>query len=222
MWTAYFTVFLGILAAQASPGPNFMAVASVALGQGRRHAVMVAAGVASGALIWAVAVVLGLAHFIERFPVSLLVLKFGGGGYLLFLGVKGILAARKGGGGGVRVRTGAMSYRQAWRRGLTVVLTNPKAVLMWAAVASFLFGAGLTDWQVLALGPVAALTALLIYGTYGVLFSSRVALGVYQKMTAPIEWAMGAAFGAMGGALHYARFCPPVFAEAFAQGLCFY
>lgn len=201
MWAAYLTVVVGMLVAQASPGPNMMAVASVALGQGRRHAVLVAAGVASGVLIWAAAVGLGLAHVLDQFPLSLLVLKFLGGGYLLFLGVKGVRAAMSRQSSGIRVTRRTLTAFGAWRRGLLVVLTNPKAALMWSAIASFLFGAGLSDLQVLALGPVAAATALLIYGSYGVLFSSRTAMSVYQRLTAPIELAVGAVFGLMGGAL---------------------
>lgn len=201
MWAAYLTALLGVLAAQASPGPNMMAVAGVALGQGRRHAIIVATGIASGALLWAAAAALGLAQLLARFPLSLMALQFVGGGYLVFLGVKGVMAALRGGTGSVRVQRKNLSVFGAWRRGFMVILTNPKAALMWSALASFLFGAGLEDLQVLVFGVVAAATALLIYGAYGFMFSSRAAISVYQRVTRPIEAAMGAAFGLMGAAL---------------------
>ena len=62
----------------------------------------------------------------------------------------------------------------AWaglRHGALVVLTNPAAALMWAAISSFLFGSGMAAWQVAALSPVFAIAAFMVYGFYGVLFS---------------------------------------------------
>jgi len=38
MLTIYFVTLLGVIAAQVSPGPNLIAVASVSLAQGRRAA----------------------------------------------------------------------------------------------------------------------------------------------------------------------------------------
>jgi len=48
------TVFLGIILAQLSPGPNLRAVASAALGSGWTSGVATAAGVATGVFVWAV------------------------------------------------------------------------------------------------------------------------------------------------------------------------
>ncbi len=66
---------LGIIAAQASPGPNLLAVAGVGLSQGRRYALLVAAGVATGVGIWAVAFAAGLSTVFEKFPDAALVLR---------------------------------------------------------------------------------------------------------------------------------------------------
>jgi threonine efflux protein len=82
-----------------------------------------------------------------------------------------------------------------------VILTNPKAALMWTAVGTFLFGSGLSALQVVAFGPVAALSAIAIYGAYGLLFSSGFAVKTYSRFARWFELAFGSAFGALGGKL---------------------
>ena len=91
-----------------------------------------------------------------------------------------------------------MSDLAAWRRGFFVVMTNPKALLMWLALATFLFGTGLNPGQVLLFGPVVALSATLIYGFYGVMFSTGLASRGYARFWRWIEAAFGTAFSALG------------------------
>lgn len=205
MLSIYALTWLGVLAAQISPGPNLAAVASVGLAQGRRPALFVVTGISSGMLVWSIATALGLGVLIEAFPLSLLLLKFLGGGYLLFLGVKAARATFKG-----RVNTTfapdarPLTDGHAWRRGVLVLLTNPKAALMWAAVASFLFGQGLNAWHVLAFGPMGALSGLVIYGTYAWLFSTGAAMRGYKRFARWFEGVFAAAFGVMGVSLIWA------------------
>ena len=205
MFSIYALTWLGILAAQISPGPNLAAVASVGLAQGRRPALYVVTGLSSGMLVWSTATAVGLGALIEAFPLSLLVLKFLGGGYLLFLGIKMARAALQGGAKTTFTPgTRQLTDGQAWRRGILVLLTNSKAALMWAAVASFLFGQGLSVWHVLAFGPMGALSGLVIYGSYAWLFSTGVAMTAYTRFARWFESVFAAAFGVMGASLLWA------------------
>ncbi|RLQ85285.1 LysE family translocator [Notoacmeibacter ruber] len=205
MISIYALTWLGVLATQISPGPNLAAVASVGLAQGRRPALFVVTGISSGMLVWSMATAFGLGALIEAFPLSLLVLKFLGGGYLLFLSIKAARATFQG-----SAKTSftpdarPLSDKQAWRRGILVLLTNPKAALMWAAVASFLFGQGLSSWHVLAFGPMGALSGLVIYGTYAWLFSTGVAMRGYTRFARWFEGVFAATFGLMGASLLWA------------------
>lgn len=205
MISIYALTWLGVLATQISPGPNLAAVASVALAQGRRPALFVVTGISSGMFVWSMATALGLGTLIKAFPLSLLVLKFLGGGYLLFLGLKAARATFRGGAKTTFTPDARpLSDKQAWRRGIIVLLTNPKAALMWAAVASFLFGQGLSAWHVVAFGPMGALSGLVIYGTYAGLFSTGVAMRGYTRFAQWFEGVFAAAFGLMGASLLWA------------------
>ena len=201
MIEAYAATLVGVALAQASPGPNMLAVAGAALGSGRRAALWTVGGVACGMLVWAAAVAFGLGAVLALYPTLLTGMKIVGGAYLAWLAFKGLRAAFRGGAPTVRADARARGPLGAWRRGLLVVLTNPKALLMWSAVGTYLFGSGLTAGQVLGFGPVGAVSALLIYGGYGLLFSTGAAAGVYRRFTRPIEAGMGVAFGALGGRL---------------------
>ncbi|MDJ0614310.1 MAG: LysE family transporter [Rhizobiaceae bacterium] len=192
---------VGVVLAQASPGPNLLAVASAALGSGRKMAMYTVLGVATGMFVWATLVAFGLATVIAIYPATLTLMKIAGGSYLIWMAYKAVRASIF----NKQVAFSAGEHRSngfaAWRRGLLVIMTNPKAALMWTAVGSFLFGSGLSAWQVLAFGPVAALSATVIYGTYGFLFSTGLAAKTYSKFARWIEGAFGAAFGMLGGKL---------------------
>jgi len=201
MLEAYFLTLFGVMAAQASPGPNLIAVASTSLAQGRKAGLHVVAGISSGMLVWSLATAFGLATVLELFPGSLTAMQIIGGAYLLWLACKGIRSAIENEPGSIKASREPLSHRQAYVRGFLVLLTNPKAVMMWAAVATFLFGAGLSSAQVFAFGPIGALTGLVIYGFYAVLFSTDIASRVYGRFARWIEAAFGAVFGLLGGKL---------------------
>ncbi|GKX34439.1 MAG: threonine efflux protein [Rhizobiaceae bacterium MnEN-MB40S] len=192
----------GVLAAQITPGPNLAAVASIGLAQGRRPALFVVAGIASGMLVWSLATALGLGALIKAFPASLLLLKLAGGGYLLYLGLKAVRAIVRGDANSkIKPDARVIGDAAAWRRGVLVLLTNPKSALMWAAVASFLFGQGLGAREVLAFGPLGALSGLVIYGAYAYLFSTGLAMRGYARFSRWFEGVFAAAFGTMGASL---------------------
>ena len=201
MLEAFFAAWLGIVAAQLAPGPNLLAVASAALGQGRRAALFVALGVAVGSAVWIVATTLGLAALLLAFPASLMLMKLLGGGYLLFLSARGIVAAVRGGQVQYAPRRSAASSPACFLRGLLVVLTNPKSVLAWAALVAFLFGHGIAADRAIWFTPVGAMSALAVYSAYAVLFSTSVASRAYARAARWFEAAFGAVFGVLGGAL---------------------
>lgn len=202
MFAFYALTVLAVTAAQIFPGPSLAAVASVGLAQGRRPALFVVTGISTGMLVWSMATASGLGARIGAFPLTLLFLKIIGGGYLLFLGTRVGCAAAKG-----KVKTAfapdtrPLSDTAAWRRGVLVVLTNPKAALMWAAVASFLFGQELSAWHVIAFGPIGAMSGLAIYGTYALLFSTGLAMRGYRRFYRWFDGVFAAAFGTMGASL---------------------
>lgn len=204
-------VMIGIMLAQIAPGPNMMAVSSMSLSAGRRPGIITAAGIASGVFIWSILFAFGIGAVVVAFPGMMLVMKLLGGAYFLYLSIRSLracLGRRKQNPAGPKpgennqpnfsVTSSQTAGRSAYRTGLLVVLTNPKAALMWAAVSMFMASSHSTHLMFVGLGFVASLTALTIYGGYAVLFSTGVAMRTYQRFFRAIEAAFGAVFGAIG------------------------
>jgi threonine/homoserine/homoserine lactone efflux protein len=115
------------------PGPGVLFVVGRALAHGRRTALASVAGHAAGNWVVAVCVALGVGAVVQRSAVVFTVIRLAGAAYLVWLGVQafrhrgslaGVLAAASAPRGGVR----------AAREGFLVGVTNPKAVILFAAV----------------------------------------------------------------------------------------
>ncbi|NKB54036.1 MAG: LysE family translocator [Rhizobiaceae bacterium] len=192
---------LATIAAQLAPGPNFLAVAATALGQGRMAGLAVAAGVASGVFFWVIVVAFGLGSLLELAPALLLLLKIAGGLYLIYLAARGLRAGIQGEAVNLSADARSRSLKSNWQMGMLVVVTNPKAALMWIAMATFIFAGGGTWLHVLLFGPLGALSALAVYGLYAWLFSTNIAIRSYQKFSRVFEYSFASLFGLFGGKL---------------------
>ena len=117
----------------AIPGPGVLFVVGRALAHGRRTAMASVAGHAAGNWVVAVCVALGVGVIVQRSETVFTVIRLAGAAYLVWLGIQafwhrdslaGVLAAAGEPRGGVR----------AAREGFVVGVTNPKAVILFAAV----------------------------------------------------------------------------------------
>lgn len=191
---------LGVLLAQATPGPNMAAVAASALSGGRRAGVLTAAGVAAGVLVWAALFAAGVGAVLNARPELMIAMKLVGGAYLTYLGGAALcsLIRRQRPQNAARA---AHTVRRPFATGLLVVLTNPKAAAMWVAIALFAAGAGWRDQVFFAIGPAAALSAFAIYGSYAILFSTDAAHRMFTRFEVAIKSGFGLVFGALGARL---------------------
>lgn len=200
------TVMVGIALAQISPGPNMMAVSSVALSGGRRPGLLTAGGIATGVFIWSVLFAFGIGAVIDTIPQTLTAMKLLGGGYFLYLALKSLRSCLKRGPAQNDPDRNSVQATPrlgfaAYRTGLLVVLTNPKAALMWVAVSMFLASVHGAHPALVAIGLLAAISAMTIYGIYAVLFSTGIAVRTYRRFFQTIEAVFGAVFGIIGGRL---------------------
>jgi leucine efflux protein len=133
------TYVLGALVIVLLPGPNSLYVLSVAARKGVRTGFRAAAGVFTGDLTLITLTSLGAASLLRTNPAVFAVVKFGGAGYLLWMGFGMLRSARD----LWRQRAAAVapvaeageaaqieaSGERPFRRALVVSLLNPKAIL---------------------------------------------------------------------------------------------
>ena len=185
--------------ATASPGPATLAIMGTAMSQGRAQGLVLAAGIITGSLIWGVVAATGFAAVMESASVVLGALKLAGGLYLLFLAWKAARAALTPDGAAARSRTvPAMSLRAAYRRGLLLHLTNPKAVLAWAAIIALGVGPATTSGDIMLMLGGCGVLGVVIFAGYALLFSTPAMVRGYARARRGIEAVFAAVFGAAG------------------------
>ncbi|MFC4055325.1 LysE family translocator [Actinomadura syzygii] len=122
----YAAFVVAVLALCATPGPDMMFIVAMGGRGGPRTGVMAATGVATGALVHAIAATLGLSALFSTLPVLYNVLRWAGAAYLLYLAVKSFRDR-----GGFDGATGAVGpgRRRAYWQGMVTNLLNPKVIL---------------------------------------------------------------------------------------------
>ncbi|WP_435061361.1 LysE family translocator [Amycolatopsis thermoflava] len=137
-----------VLAAMA-PGPDFLIVSKNALVSGRRAGMACAAGITTGVFCWAIVTALGLAGLLAASAVAFTVVKLAGAAYLLVLGVRTLLTARR---GRYTAPGSAAGTGSAFRQGLVCNLLNPKVAAFFLALLPQFVpeGAGAGDHLLLA------------------------------------------------------------------------
>ncbi|MEV6095587.1 LysE family translocator [Nocardia sp. NPDC051981] len=132
--------FVGLCVLLAlTPGPDTFLVLRFSMA-GSRPGIAAAIGSAFGGIVWATVVAAGVAALLEQSATAYRTLKVVGGIYLVYLGVRALLAHRRGpaaaaDGADVAVAQGApASLRSAFAAGLLSCVFNPKVGLFYLAV----------------------------------------------------------------------------------------
>jgi threonine/homoserine/homoserine lactone efflux protein len=186
---------LGVVA--LAPGPTAMAIMGISMSQGRKAGFLFTAGCMSGAASWALMAGLGLSAWLTSYAQGVAILKFIGGVYLLWMAYKALRSAMS---ATNKLDQSAIVKNtiNLYRRGLLLHLTNPKAILGWAAVITISQGESASI-------PVLVVTLLgcliitnIIHFTYASMFASKAAMATYRKARRWIEGTLAAVFGYAG------------------------
>lgn len=178
------------LAAAATPGPNMMLVGHVAAGRSRGAGLAAAAGVAAGTLIWLVLSLAGIGLLMQQAGDVYRLLRLFGAAYLVFVGVRMLLAGWRGPAGAAQGRAAtAPRGRSPFVLGLLTNLTNPKSAVFWTSVFMVVLPARIGLGFEVALVAVILSLAFLWYGFVAVAFSTA---AVRRSYAAAARWLDGA------------------------------
>ena len=127
-----FAVFLTVMASlAAAPGPANLFSIATGMNRGPRAVGLAVVGMNSATLVWFVAAAVGLGALIRALPDVFAFLTVAGALYLIWLGLRALTAAVRGGGA---ISTGPTSDGSPLAQGFAVQIANPKAVLVFSAV----------------------------------------------------------------------------------------
>jgi threonine efflux protein len=193
-------VFTAYIIGAASPGPSNMRIMGVAMHQGRRPAMMLAAGVISGSFFWGSMAATGMSAILTQYAQALGVLKLLGGAYLLFLAIKAGRSALTTDKRHEMQMAAApqLSGFALYKRGLLMHLTNPKALMGWIATMTLGLGPQATPATVAVILAGCAVLSVTIFCSYAVVFSTAPMITAYRRARRWIEGTLAVVFGTAG------------------------
>ena len=188
-------ILLAAFVASASPGPATLMIAGTAMNRGSRSALAVASGVTCGSLCWSIAAALGLGAVMLANARAFEVLRVAGGVYLAFLALKSARSAFSRQEAAV-IGFVATTKGAAFRKGLTLHLTNPKAILFFGALYSMGVPANASMASLALLIVAIGTQSFVIFHGYALLFSLPAVMNFYRRARRAFEAVFALAFGA--------------------------
>ena len=154
-----------------APGPSVLFVIARAIAWGRKVAVFTVAGNVTGAFFLSSLVAFGLGPILSRSDLAYSAVHWGGGGYLVYLGISAI-KARKIAAADMKSQGSVVpTFWRSARDGFWVGALNPKGLVFYAAVLPQFVDIerGNVTGQLLFLGALFSVLAFISDGTWGLL-----------------------------------------------------
>ncbi len=128
-----FSLFLAaVLLLNATPGPDTAYIVGRSLAQGRAAGLVSALGISAGCFVHALASAVGLSAVLAASATAFMLIKLAGGAYLVYLGLRMLLAKPHGAQAAGSVRDVRSLQKIFWQAMMTNVL-NPKVILFFLA-----------------------------------------------------------------------------------------
>lgn len=128
-----------------SPGPDVALVVQNASRHGRSTGIAIAAGLSVGILLHSLLSLTGVSYIVHQHPTLFAALQLIGGSYLLYLGIGALRSLRQQRNNPLEQPQKLLkSKRQAFLRGFTTNILNPKAVVFFVSLMSSLVPAGMS------------------------------------------------------------------------------
>ncbi|WP_288430540.1 LysE family translocator [uncultured Pantoea sp.] len=177
MWdmSSFFAALLIYSIGTASPGPGNLSIANAAMNYGRKAGLVLATGVISGSICWGLLTAFGVSAILVSSHGFIVWLKLLGAAYLLWLASKALRSAFRPGELSARPAQAHARLRGYYLQGLGLHLTNPKAALTWFTVTSIGLTQSSPEWQSYVLVATCALTGVMIFSLYALIFASQLA-----------------------------------------------
>lgn len=148
----FLTVALAHLLAVMSPGPDLAMITRQTLAYGRSAGIWTALGIGSGISFHIAWAMFGMGWMLQRFPMLLDILRYGGALFLLYMGSRAIRAQPSTNDAANQEKAEPGSNAHHFGIGVLTNVLNPKALLFFMALCSAVITAATPVWLRLGLG----------------------------------------------------------------------
>lgn len=189
--------------AVVTPGPNFFAIAQTSAAHNRTQGLFVVLGIATGQIIWLTVALLGIGFLFTKAPQIITFIKWSGGSYLIYLGIK-LIISKKNHHQAIECST-EISNSKALQLGILTNLANPKTPIFIGSV----FAAAMPPEPTLFHGALIIgcmlCISLIWYGFVAYFFSYQGFKTAYQRSRSWIDRIAGVIFIGFGLKLIFDR-----------------
>ena len=184
-----------------TPGPDMIYVITRGMAQGRKAGMISAIGVTLGILVHTLFAAFGLAVILKTSAMAFLMVKYAGGAYLIWIGIKSIKSSGDPSVYSLNSPAPAMTAKKVFIQGMFTNVLNPKVALFFLAfLPQFVDPAGMNaSLQMAGLGIVFALFGLIFLVGLGY-FSGHLGswLSTRKKLAERIQWVTGSILIGLG------------------------
>ena len=190
----FVAIWFAWLLAGGSPGPATMGIAGTAMANGRTPALAFALGILAGSASWGIAAALGLSAIMLANAWLFEIIRYIGAAYLGWLAIKALIRGLKPG----RAAMGtafAGSFKVLFAKGAAIHITNPKAILSWAAIYTIVAPSDATPLTLFAYFGMLYAGSIMVFIGYAFLFSSEPMVRAYARARRWFDFAFAGFFG---------------------------
>ena len=186
------------------PGPNFLAVTQFSMADSRKSGLLIALGVSTGAGVWATASLIGLSVLFNRGAWLYDTIRFVGGLYLLWIGLKTICSAFS---SSTSLRIGHLVQNgfSPFRRGLLTSFSNPKTAAFFGSLFVATFPPRAPTWTYVTTVGMIVCISLLWYGSVACFFSFPQVQYLYRRAKPTLDFITGSLLSFLGLRLALAK-----------------
>ena len=181
------------------PGPNMIYIVTRGVSQGRGAALVSVLGMGTGQTTHTIFAALGLSAVLQQSAAAFAVVKYAGAVYLIYLGIKTLLDRRAL--AAPEDATPATGLSKVYRQGAILSVFNPYLALFFLAYLPQFAdpAAGSVALQLVLLGLIYTVLALIVYGTIAV-FSGALGdrLAAVPRLQNVLRWLTGSVLVGLG------------------------
>lgn len=202
----FLTIALVHIVALITPGPDFFFVSQTAVSRSRRQAFLAVVGITLGVAVWATLALLGLQLLLQRVFWLERLIAVAGSSYLLWMGLKMLMNARK-------APTSHDPSRPSLRQdrlpvlcaGFFTNLANPKAIIYFASVFSAFLSDDVSHAERWGIWAMVVAETFLWFCLVAAIFAMPAMRRGYVKLERWIDGLAGTVFVAFAVHLLFAR-----------------
>ena len=187
------------------PGPNFVAVTQISISESRVEGFFIALGVSTGAGIWATTSLLGLGVLFVHLPRLYDTIRFVGGLYLIFIGLKIIRSTFTFSLSSLQEKRLPESKYAAFRRGLFTSFSNPKTAAFFGSLFVATIPQQAPIWAYVVTIALIVCVSLIWYSLVAFFFSIEKVQSVYHRSKKFLDSITGSVLLFLGARLAFSK-----------------